>query len=195
MKALIFDFDGVIEDSFEFHVNKISEFTGFNLSKKELRYIHTGNFFKKAPKELHDVDWKDYRDYIFKEQTSLIVKKNIKKTLLELHNKFNLFIISSGGTKNIKSYLSNNKVSIFKEVLGFEKIKSKEKKFEFIFKKYSLTPKECIFITDTLGDIIEANDVNVKTIAVDFGYHSRSILKKGNPFAIISDLNEINEIL
>ncbi len=195
MKAIIFDFDGVIDDSFEFHVNKITEFTGFNLSKKELRYIHTGNFFEKAPKELHEVNWKDYRDYIFKEQTNQVINKNIKQTLLELHHKFNLFIISSGGTKNIKSYLTNNEINIFKEVLGFEKIKSKERKFEFIFKKYSLTPKDCIFVTDTLGDIIEANDVNVKTIAVDFGYHSRTVLSKGKPFAIISDLNEIKKMV
>jgi len=195
MKAIIFDFDGVIEDSFEFHVNKITEFTGFNLSKKELRHMHTGNFFEKAPKELHDVNWKQYRDYIYKEQTNLITNKSIKKALINLHNNFQLFIISSGGTKNIKSYLTNNKLNIFKEVLGFEKIKSKEKKFEFIFNKYSLTPNDCIFVTDTLGDIIEANDVNVKTIAVDFGYHSRSVLKKGHPFAIISDLDEVRKIV
>ena len=66
---------------------------------------------------------------------------------------------------------------------------------KFLLKKYSLTPKDCIFVTDTLGDIIEANDVNVKTIAVDFGYHSRTVLSKGKPFAIISDLNEIKKMV
>lgn len=59
---------------------------------------------------------------------------------------------------------------------------------DFDFKK-----DECIFITDTLGDILEANEVGIGTIAVDFGYHERKRLEKGNPLKIISKFEELIE--
>ena len=61
--------------------------------------------------------------------------------------------------------------------------------------KHRLAFNECIFITDTLGDILESNEIGVRTIAVDFGFHDREVLKKGNPVAIISDLSKIEETI
>ena len=51
------------------------------------------------------------------------------------------------------------------------------------------------FITDTLGDIVEAKKVGIKTIAVDYGYHDRGVLSKGNPDGIISNLSGIKKKL
>lgn len=33
-----------------------------------------------------------------------------------------------------------------------------------------------------------------KVVAVDFGYHERERLEKGNPFAIVSDFREIRRV-
>lgn len=43
-----------------------------------------------------------------------------------------------------------------------------------------------------LGDILEANKIHIKTIAVDFGYHDKKTLKIGKPFRIISRIDEID---
>jgi hypothetical protein len=40
MKAIIFDFDGVIHNTFAFHKNKIEEFAGVNFSEDEFKDIH-----------------------------------------------------------------------------------------------------------------------------------------------------------
>ena len=40
---------------------------------------------------------------------------------------------------------------------------------------------------------LEANEVGIGTIAVDFGYHERERLQKGNPLKIISRFEELIE--
>jgi phosphoglycolate phosphatase len=190
MKAVIFDFDGVIHNTFDFHRKKIKEFYGIDFSKRDFEDIHNGNIFKN--KNMLNKNWLNYRDYIYNEITNLNIENDVRDALLKLSKKYDLFIVSSGGTKNINDYLGNNGIiNIFKEVLGLEFDKSKVNKFKYLFNKYGLSNEECLFITDTLGDILEANEVNIKTIAVDFGYHSKETLKKGNPYKIISKMDEL----
>ncbi len=192
MKAIIFDFDGVIHDTFEFHLNKIKQFTGIQFSKEEFSALHNGNFFNSKIKNFKKIDWVKYREFVYDDFIFLKLNEEIRTILLKLKEKYDLYIISSNGKKNISAYLGNNNILfVFKEVFGPEINTSKEEKFKLLFEKYSLLSNDCLFITDTLGDILEANRVNVKTIAVDFGYHQRDLLSKGNPYRIISKFDEI----
>jgi phosphoglycolate phosphatase-like HAD superfamily hydrolase len=84
---------------------------------------------------------------------------------------------------------------IFLGIYGFQTHKSKVEKFKLIFENFRLKKEECVFVTDTLGDIIEGNHVGIKTLAVDNGYHERERLEKGKPFMIVSSLDEIERIL
>ena len=68
-------------------------------------------------------------------------------------------------------------------------------KFRKVLSDFGFKEKECIFVTDTLGDILEANEVEIPTIAVDFGYHERERLEKGKPTKIISNFEELLEIV
>jgi phosphoglycolate phosphatase len=196
MKAIIFDFDGVIHDSFDFHRNKIIEFSGFELPEQVFKDIHNGNFFHNVPEGIKGIDWEEYIDYIYCEQSKLEIKEETRNIILELNKQYELYVVSSGGTNNISDYFVNNRiVSVFKEILGLESYRLKVDKFKFIFGKHNLRSEDCIFVTDTLGDILEANEVNVKTVAVDFGYHNRETLTKGKPYKIISHLRELVEIM
>ena len=64
-----------------------------------------------------------------------------------------------------------------------------------LFEKYDLKPDDCVFITDTLGDILEAKKVNVRSIAVTFGFHDQERLKRGEPLHLVSDFAEIRPLL
>lgn len=196
IKAILFDFDGVIHDTFEFHRGKIKEFTGVELSPQEYRDQHNGNFHYSDNNFVQSVDWFGYRDYVYTDQAALPIRKDIRKTLLEFGRAYMLFIVTSGGTKNISDYLGNNGIlKIFEEVLGAEHHRSKVEKFKYIFDKYTLKPEQCYFVTDTLGDIIEANEVNIPTIAVDFGFHDRETLERGKPEKIVSSFHELRQII
>lgn len=196
MKTIIFDFDGVVENTFELHKNNVEKFTGAKFSKKGFQELHNGNILANKNIKLKNVDWLKYQKFIFKEQSNLKIESQIKKFLLRLSKKYEFFIVTSGSSKNIKAYLKKNKINkIFKDVLGIELHKTKIDKFNFLFIKYNLKRSDCVFITDTLGDILEANKLKIKTIAIDFGFHNKKTLKIGKPFKIVSSFNEVEKIL
>ncbi|MFZ3015756.1 MAG: HAD hydrolase-like protein, partial [Minisyncoccia bacterium] len=56
-------------------------------------------------------------------------------------------------------------------------------------------PKDVVFITDSLGDILEGNECGVKSIGVTWGLHGRETLKKGNPVAIIDDPRDLEGVI
>lgn len=72
---------------------------------------------------------------------------------------------------------------------------SKIIKINSILKKYNIEPNDTVFITDTLGDIKEAKECGVKSIAVTWGLHDRETLEKGNPVAIIDDPRELLRVI
>ena len=196
MKTLIFDFDGVIHNTFEFHRGKIKEFTGIALTVDEYKAVHRKNFFFNIPEEFKHISWVDYAKFIHNDLINLKVDLKIKEKINNFSKKHNLYIVSSNSAKTINDYLINNDfINNFKEVLGFEILKSKTEKFKYIFKKYKTKAEEGLFVTDTLGDIVEANEVSLKTVAVDFGFHCRETLSEGSPIEIVSSFDELSEII
>lgn len=192
IKAVLFDFDGVIHNTFDFHRNKVQEYTGIELSEDEYRDMHNGNFYSHTLDKLRDTNWTGYRDFIYQEHSRLGIDGEMREALLMLEKKHWLFIVSSGAEKNIMDYLKNNNIAdLFKNVLGGDTHLSKTYKFRKILDEYSLDSRDCIFVTDTLGDILEANASDIKTIAVDFGYHNKETLGKGNPYKIASTIGEL----
>jgi phosphoglycolate phosphatase len=191
-KAIIFDFDGVIGDTFEFHYNKVNEFIGINLTKAAFRDIHDGNFFATLPDEIKTVNWEEYRDYIYEEMVEIKMREEIKNLLLELNSNYQLFIVSSGGYRNIVDFFGNNNFhNNFKEILGQEFHRSKIEKFKYIFNKYYINSEECIFITDTVGDLIEAKKLDIETIGVTWGYHEKDRMLKYEFSSIVDNPYEI----
>lgn len=196
MKAIIFDFDGVIHDTREdlfklhkqFHPEENYEIWLQEAFGKNSRVYFEAKFDEKQKKEFNNL-WTE----VHKE---LEIHDEMKAFLLKLKKKLPLFIITSNTEENLNLYFeSNNLSNLFDDILGAETHHTKTEKFQILFQKYNLKSDEVLFITDTLGDILEANKVNVKTIAVDFGYHERVDLEKGNPFRIVSNLNELLTII
>ncbi len=60
-----------------------------------------------------------------------------------------------------------------------------------VFKKYGVKSTECIFVTDTLGDLREAKKMGINSFAVTYGFHKESVLQKGNPDCFIRKPEDI----
>ncbi len=194
MKTIIFDFDGVIHDTFDLAYKINVEIFGDTFTEENYRDIFNGNIFKNT-----DFIEKDSNKFSRLQKEAfkyLKIDDNIKNNLEKLSKEYALFIISSNEEDTLNMYFQNNDFThIFKEVLGLETHKSKVKKFEYLFAKYGIKADDCIFVTDTLGDILEGNKAGVRTIAVDFGFHKRDRLQKGKPFKIVSTFDEILEVI
>ena len=190
MKTIIFDFDGVIHDTFDLAYKINIEAIGEKLTEDEYRDFFNGNIFERI--EITEENAKKFYELQNEAFKYLRLEDKIKINLEKLSEKYPLFIISSNQETALNIYFrNNNSTHIFKEILGMETHKSKVEKFKYLFNKYNLKAEECVFVTDTLGDILEGHKVGVKVIAVDFGFHKRDRLEKGKPFKIVSSFEEI----
>lgn len=190
IKLIAFDFDGVIEDTYESHF-ELSKKMIKDLTIEEHKILFDGNVHEQREKLKHRDTGFDVPGKINEQRDNLNIKPEIKDELIELSKKFTLGIISSGKESGIKKYLKNNNLEVFSFIYGVETHKSKIEKFKMAMNNYNIKPDEIIFVTDTLGDILEAKKVDIRTIAVDFGYHEPARLEKGNPIKIVSSFKEI----
>lgn len=189
---IFFDFDGVLHNTFDLHLRELRNFSGTDLTEQEYRDLHNGNFYENKEEKLKDMNWLGYRDHILPHVEELVVEERIKKTLDALKPEREFSIVSSGGERLIEGYLEkNNMRHYFLDILGGNFHHSKVEKFKYLFDKHKVSTKDSVFITDTLGDIGEAYEVKLQTIAVTFGFHKRETLEQGKPLAIVDTPEEI----
>ena len=191
----MFDFDGVIDNNYELHFG-LSQKKFIDFTREEHKKQFEGNIHIEREK-LKDRDTGfDFLKHLSDTRKTREIEENVKKTLEILSKNYTLGIISSCHEYGIKDYLENNKIEdLFSFLYGLETHKLKTHKFKKVLDEFDFKKDECIFITDTLGDILEANEAGISTIAVDFGYHERERLEKGNPIKIISNFDALIEII
>lgn len=190
LKTIIFDFDGVIGDTYKINFAICKEFFP-DLTDQEFKDYHNGNVFKS-----NIMTWTaDDIQKFFEKQKRQVTKAHLfplKDILKKLQKKYRLLVISSTVDENIKHFLSiGNYSRFFQKIFGATTHKSKVEKFKMIFKQYNLKPNECVFITDTIGDIKEARQVKVGSIAVTWGYHGKELLADQKPLAIIQKPDDL----
>ena len=195
IKIIIFDFDGVIINEYLTH---------YELSKKQIRYLSEDEFKGLFEGNIHSEREKlksrdtgfDIKHHFNEHKKKVLIKSEIRGTLKELSKKFILGIISSAKESGAIECIKNSELEgVFSFVYGFETHKLKTEKFNLVFGKFNVSKNECLFVTDTLGDILEAAKIGIKTVAVDYGYHNKKTLMKGNPLKIISNLSELKDVV
>ncbi len=201
-KIIVFDFDGVIVNSFPF-CYEINSRIYPKLTEEEYKEFFKKSLFDLIESSLKRDDLNKNIDFDIEYSTSILEIEpvpQIKELLLELKKDNTLIINSSNKTQIIEKYLNKYSLSsIFDQVLGGDIEKSKTVKLKNIINSYNLEEKDCVFVTDTLGDIIEASIAGINTIGVTWGFHNFEILNEGKPTRIIDKVEEltpaINNIL
>ncbi len=189
IKTIFFDFDGVIVDTFNFcyHIHN----TNSPITEAEYRSEFEGNINDalKNGKAIPDF-WSLYTPQLL----TCTPNEGIENTIRSLSKKYTLIIVSSTTSSAIKLFLQKFNVDeCFKEILGNDIDHSKVKKLQMALDRYHLSPSDTIFITDTLGDIQEARQCGIESVAVSWGYHPRETLQKGEPYRIIDTVSELSE--
>ncbi len=202
LKAILFDFDGVIANTFDF-CYQINKSLGSGLTEDQYRDLFNGNIndhFKEQAVDKREQKKGDGQFFKFyrPELMKLHPVPGMVEVIKKLAESSMLFIISSTDSGIIKDFLALEALlTCFTEVLGNDVDYSKVNKIKMIQEKYKFLSGDCVFITDTLGDIREAEKCGVKAIAVTWGYQPAETLAKGKPLKIINkpeDLVEINQI-
>jgi phosphoglycolate phosphatase len=194
-KIIIFDFDGVIADSFDIAL-EISQMSKPTLTKKRYRQAFNGNITKAIYEDrvIKEVDFEKEYDKKFE---TLLLADNIKTAIQNLSKDFKLFIVSSTINKTIEKYLLRHGIiKCFTEILGSDVEASKVKKFKMIFDKYLSDPTDSIFITDSSGDIKEAKEAKIGYIVgILGGYQTKKSLENAKPDKIAKDFDDFFRIV
>ena len=191
---ILFDFDGVIANTFQ---------TGFGVRKRispsiteeEYRNLFLLNINDSLKEKAKLSDHNPNIDFFSEFRPGLMespVFPSMKETIDFLARKNSLLIISSTTTDLIEEYLEMHELKhAFKGILGNEVHASKSEKIKMVFEKYGVQAADCVFVTDTVGDINEAKQVGVPVIAVTWGYQDGAVLSGERPWKVVDTPGEL----
>lgn len=194
-KLIIFDFDGVLVNTadfwFQIHKEANADFT-----YEKMSILNCGNFLDTYENLLTTTNHIRPKDpevkYIEALNTVFSIEDILHDAILKLANDFTLCICSSASAKIISDFIAKEKLEgCFADILGYEAHASKVVKINSLLEKYEIKKEDTIFITDTLGDIIEGNECGVSLLGVTWGIHKREILERGSPAFIIDSPLEL----
>ncbi len=196
-KTVLFDFDGVIADSFVAAQQTAQALCKHNDDEAYRKHFegNAWDSFMSHQKDDHDgcdhgIDWWAKFMSLFSNENGLF--DGMDATVRHLASEYRLVIISSSVDKVITPFLSKHGLrDCFVDVLDADVSRSKSEKIGMVFEKYGTNADECVMITDSKGDINEAREQGVDSIAVTWGYNNYDVLLSGNPWRIVRLPDEI----
>lgn len=190
---IIFDFDGVIVDSFQSALEVVREHQpDLVIREDEYRECFEGNVYEAAEEKKFCFVFSGFFDQYLPKILKRDPVDGIPEVIRHFAESHLLALISSTDSRVLREWLEKNRLlEYFKDILGADVSKSKVEKFEMLFQKYGVEAKDCVFITDTLGDLREAKKVGVRSIAVTYGFHSEETLRKGEFAALVHHASDI----
>ena len=206
IKAIIFDYDGVVVDTLK------QTMDAFNILSKKYKYKPLANkddFVRTFDKNMVDVllnlGLSTLRIPIFLNDCKKELKASNKKVkvipgigqLCEvLSEHFQLALVTSNFKELVSEVLTRDKIQgKFKVIITDEPTVKKSQKIRQCIEQLGLKSNEIVFIADTFGDIMEAKEAHVKTIAVTWGYQLKSKLLPASPDFIVDKPSELLEAL
>jgi len=179
-KIIFFDFDRVIVNScrMSFEINKeVFE----DMEYSEIQNWGEGNVYNSKLRENSN---EEHISYYFEQYNQRVVEimpvEGMEKVCKQLNLLgYKLIIVSSADEEAIENFLKKYSLDkYFIEIMARKTHSSKVEKFKMVFGKYKIKAKETLLITDSVGDVKEAHEVEMKAIGVVWGLHEKERLEK-----------------
>jgi len=203
IKAIIFDFDGVINNGVEVHYDFYRNLCkSHNIKppfsdKKEFIDWFDARDYKTNYRDL-GISLKDpkniqYKDYIKRAGIPLI--KGMKEVIEKISREYILAVVSTNHEEIIEHQLEDyGLLKFFKVVIGNDsvfKIKPHPEALLKCLEEIKLSNKEVIYIGDMVDDVETSRNANIKIISVTWGWSSKEELKKAKPDWIVDNPKEL----
>ena len=203
--VLIFDFDGTIADTFNLYIDvmrKIYHEYNFKYiddddielcramtSKEIIQYLGI------SPLQIPMIAHRIRGDFTqrMKEQKIFTGVDSVIESLKQEGHK--LFILSSNSEENINIFLRLNNITQFDAVFSKSSIFGKSGIIKKIINKNKIITDDVYYIGDETRDIEATKKINIKSIAVTWGYNNRKALLDKNPDYIIDKPQQLLALL
>lgn len=204
-KALIFDFDGTLADTWELMIiaiGLIAEREGFvppdRGRLKEMKELSIKDRFKDMGMPVYKLPGviRDIKKTFLEHRDSLRPFPGIGDVLLQLAERgFDLHILSTNNRKVIDSFLQAHHMEMFKSVNTSPGLFGKHRTMSKLLQKEGLSRDEVLYVGDELRDIEACRAAGIKVLSVSWGYDAPSLLEKGKPQYLAHKPEDILEIL
>ena len=194
MKTFVFDFDGVIGDTFELYAEFLAKFMRMSLPRaREYMREHSLNNRKQS---LVKTLGKNF----YMRRVESYVKRQTGRDMLfpEVLEQIDLlsggkYIVSRNHERVCLDILQEQAI-IFKDVYGYNNAKSKVAALKDILERDELDTTDLVFVSDTIGDFAEVTEILAleQVYLVTWGFNTRQAILEYNPD--IQTLREPSEL-
>ncbi|MEY3470852.1 MAG: hypothetical protein RLZZ223_202 [Candidatus Parcubacteria bacterium] len=202
-KTLIFDFDGTLIDSFGLAFECVNELADkYNYNKFDNPDFWRGKPLKDIVTQDVNLNFistlffiRDIRKLMKTKYSSLHFFDGIIPVLNNLSQEYDLGIATTNSRKSVNLMLEKYKVSCFKFIYADIPVFGKPKKLNYIMNKHSLSQEDVLYIGDEQRDIEAAKKVDLKSVAVSWGFNTRDLLLTSSPTFIIDNPDDLYDVI
>jgi len=202
---VIFDFDGTIANTLDSIIdvmNDLSDEFGFRkIRDEDVEYLrgrrpreilkHLGISIFKLPFVIRKVR-REINSHIALLSPSVDLLPTLK---LLKENGCQVGIVTTNIEENVKKFLHANDLDRFDFFYTAKKVFGKDRTISKIIKDMKLKKSDVYFVGDEVRDIEAGKKSGIKTIAVSWGYNTKSALEKEHPDYLIKSPLELENIL
>lgn len=204
MKAIIFDFDGTLADSFTVAVAITQSLTHRSepISATEISRLRQMRLLNVA-KELGLPRWR-WPLLMFLGRRMMSRRLNevqpfagIGDVLAALSSDhYKLFIMSSNSKRNVETFLAAHGLSAyFTQVHGGVGLFGKSRALRSILRHNNFQPADVIYVGDEPRDIEACKRVGVPCVAVGWGYNAPELLAEHAPMVVVRTSAQLRRVL
>ncbi len=206
MRAVIFDFDGTIADSFgtvieiAYQLTKLDQLADLD----KVKWMRDNNVgLAQALKGLKISKWKLLwllqrgRRLMADRIKQVPVFPGLEEVLRTLkQNRFQLYIVSTNSRSNVERFLKEkNLESYFNRIYGGVGLLEKDKVIKRVLKHERLDPSSAIYVGDEVRDIEAAKRLGMPCAAVAWGYNSDVLLASYAPMVVVRTPQQLEKVL
>ncbi len=174
IKAVIFDFDGVIADSLpavEKAATKVFKRLKYPFPaisrEDDLRKILMVDMKLNTFQRLRLVKGMKKEITLLREYIQVFA--GMRELLTQLSQKTKVIILSSNSEQAINSLLQKHHFPTSIEIISDSSLFGKDRVLKRVLKNHQLTPREVVYIGDEVRDVVACNRVNIPILTVTWG--------------------------
>ncbi len=202
IKVIMFDYDGVIVDSLRVFGDACAKaflaagFPQFGTIEAILT-LHERNWFAAlAAVGVPEATVQEIEDAAARacEQAHLQPFPGVREVIATLSKTSTLLVVTSSRARVVEAFLAAHRIARISRIMGSDGETSKVAKLTAVRAEFG-DGREYWYVGDTVGDIVEAKEADVHTIAASWGWHSADRLLEAHPDYLVNEPGELLSIL